>query len=144
MARPKKDPLLQALIDKLPPESDWPVDKQLAWLNLMAMAFGTIYGGDASQQLGIKQEPNPMQVPPKSVSLTPAKKPTKPNSAEYAFIIDEGGYVRRGGNGEQLSPKDVAGKTVYDMRGLSGNPGSIIWADGSTGLNGADINISSV
>ena len=137
MTRPKKNPLLHALISELPDAgSDWPVEKQLAWLNLMAMAFGMVYGGDAAQQMGASTEKKTVE-PAKFGAVKKTEKP-KPT---YAFMIDEGGYVMRG-NGERVSPKEVNGKTVHDMRGIDGDLGAIIWADGTMGLNGADINIS--
>jgi hypothetical protein len=138
LARPKKNPLIQALIAELPDAgTEWPVEKQIGWINMMTMAFGIVYGGDAAQQMtaqDVKQ------------AASPAKfgAVKKPKAASYEFIIDEGGYVRNGKTSEQLSPTDVAGKTVYDMRGMDGDMSSLIWADGSKGLNGADINISSV
>ena len=48
----KSDPLLSALIDTLPPvNKNWPVDRQMSWLHLMAIAFGAVYGGDAAARL---------------------------------------------------------------------------------------------
>lgn len=138
VSRVKKDPLLQALIAKLPQEADWPVERQLSWLNLMAMAFGTVYGGDAAQRLGIKAEPLALEPSP---SPTP-KEPPKPKEPDYPFIIDKGGFVMRG-NGEPVLPGDVTG-TIYDTRGQDGDIRTIVWADGSMGLNGADLTISAV
>lgn len=136
LSRIKKDPLLQALIDRLPQEANWPVERQLAWLNLVAMAFGTIYGGDAAQHLGIKVEPLAME----PVATPAPKKPAKPKQPDYPFIIDKGGFVLRG-NGEPVLPSDVTGP-IHDLRGQDGDIRSIIWADGSMGLNGADLTIS--
>lgn len=140
MARPKKNPLIQALIAELPDaNADWAVEKQIAWLDMMSMAFGIVYGGDAAQQMTAQaQDVKPVASQAKFGAVK------KPKAASYEFIIDEGGYVRNGKTSEQLSPTDVAGKTVYDMRGMDGDMSSLIWADGSKGLNGADINISSV
>ena len=133
---------MEALIGELPdPGTDWPVDKQIAWLDLMGRAFGIVYGGNAAQQMTAK--PNTQSVeraaPPSKFGAV-----KKPKQAVYEFIIDEGGYVRNGETAEQLSPDAVKGKTVYDMRGMDSDMSSIIWADGSKGLNGADFQISSV
>jgi hypothetical protein len=113
----------------------------MAWLGMMAMAFGIVYGGDATQQMTTKSDARDVQSATSPTKFGAVKK-SKP--ATYEFIIDEGGYVRNGKTSEQLSPDDVAGKTVYDMRGMDGDMSSLIWADGSKGLNGADVNISSV
>lgn len=133
---------MEALIGELPePGTDWLVEKQVAWLDLMGRAFGIVYGGDAARQFAAKPE-----YPVATTAVQPAKFGVvkKPKQADYEFIIDEGGYVRNSKTKEQLSPSTVAGKTVYDMRGIDGDPKTIIWADGSKGLNGADINISSI
>jgi hypothetical protein len=142
LARPKKNPLIQALIAELPDAgTEWPVEKQIGWINMMTMAFGIVYGGDAAQQMTAKSDAQDVKPVASQAKFDAVK---KPKVASYEFIIDEGGYVRNGKTSEQLSPSDVAGKTVYDMRGMDGDMSSLIWADGSKGLNGADINISSV
>jgi hypothetical protein len=138
MAKPKTDPLLAALIAKLPAAgTEWPVERQLAWLQLMAMAFGTVYGGDAVGQFGGKP-PTPAPAKPK---------PTEKPDVKFArltghnFMIDMEGYVRRA-NGDRVLPADVVG-SVFDTRGALGDLRTIVWADNSIGLNGKDLVISS-
>ena len=135
MPRTKSDPLLSALIAKLPPsDTDWSVDRQLAWLNLMAMAFGAVYGGDAAARLGIKageqQKASAAHMP-----SAPLRQPAR----NYRFIIDEAGYVRNG-KGKRILPSDVT-EAITDLRGMDGDLRTIVWADESTGLNGADLTI---
>jgi hypothetical protein len=126
----KKDPLLSALIARLPEQgSAWPADQQLAWLHLIAMAFGTVYGGDAAVTLGIKAS----AVKPQA----PAAKP----AIRHRFYIDEEG-IARNAKGNQIKASDVGGDVLYDMRGPDGDLRSIVWADGSVGLNGQDLMIS--
>ena len=98
MPKLKTDPLIAALIAKLPSSSgeEWPVDRQLSWLRLMAMAFGTVYGGDAAAQFGQGSTFKPLALVPRQ------KKP------EHPFVIDEKGYARRG-TGERVMPKDIDG-----------------------------------
>jgi hypothetical protein len=48
------DPLIQALIQKLPEAGPWPVDERVNWLRLLSMAFQMTYGPD--QQIEIKKE----------------------------------------------------------------------------------------
>lgn len=131
MPRLKSDPLLAALIKKLPtPGNEWPVDQQLAWLNLMAMALGAVYGGDAAAKLG-KAEVKPVFMP-----VQP-----KPKAPKGGFYIDDTGMVRNAA-GKRVLPKDVTSE-IYDTRGEAGDLRSIVWADNSTGLNGADLTITS-
>jgi hypothetical protein len=132
MPRTKSDPLLAALIKKLPaPGNEWPVDQQLAWLNLMAMALGAVYGGDAAAKLG-KSDVRPVFIPPQP----------KPKAPKGGFYIDDEGLVKNGA-GKRVLPKDVTGE-IYDTRGLDADLRSITWADGTTGLNGADLTVTSV
>lgn len=48
------DPLIQALIDKLPPEGPWNVDDRINWLKLLTMAFQIAYG--SVENIEIKKE----------------------------------------------------------------------------------------
>ena len=140
MKRPKSHPLLTALIDTLPlSDGKWPVERQMAWLNLMAMAFGVVYGGDAAARLAGRTEapsvPNGNELSIQMLQPEPATPVT------HKFIIDAEGYVRRGtGNRQRLLPADVTGEIV-DLRG-DGDLRTIIWADDSTGLNGQNLTIS--
>lgn len=130
MPRLKSDPLLAALIKKLPvPGNEWPVEQQLAWLNLMAMALGAVYGGDAAAKLG-KAEVKPVFMPVQQ----------RPKAPKGGFYIDDEGMVRDG-KGKRVLPKDVTSE-IYDTRGEMGDMRAIIWADDSKGLNGADLTIT--
>src|SRR3990167_2323884 len=125
MARKKSDPLLSALISRLPPSgTEWPVENQTAWLRLMAVAFGLLYGGDAESQLGARET---IQNPPVRV------KPFR--SIEYSFYIDNNGYARKTG-GQRIVPDEVK-DTLHDLRGIDGDVADIIWADDSKGLSQA-------
>jgi hypothetical protein len=162
MPRPKKsssplaDPLFAAMIAKLPSaDKGWDVDRQLAWLNMMAMAFGTVYGGNAAERLACKchdtQHGAPGQMPapsPLPVAAAPAVQPPQKfhrngaaNGAEpvseakpipHAFYIDTDGYARRKG-GERIMPHDA--QEIADMRGgeTGGDLATVVWADGSLG-----------
>ena len=133
MPRKKADPLLAALIARLPQSGeDWPVDRQLSWLHLMAMAFATVYGGDVTTRLKGGEAWTKQ-----AASVVPAKPIRKP-----AFYIDPDGYVRNSA-GKPMAPKDIdVGSVLFDERGQDGDLRSIIWADGSNGLNGKDLTIS--
>ena len=127
MPRHRMDPLLAAVIAKLPPAgTDWPQDAQLAWLRMMAMAFGTVYGGDAVNQMGKAGPPVPVSA---------ARRLALGNG--HLFMIDKQGYARRA-SGERVLPKDVTG-AIFDERGATSDMRDIVWADDSTGLNGADL-----
>ena len=121
MARPKRDPLIAAMIAKLPDAGPWPVEAQKAWLDLMQMTFGLVYGG--------------------SIAPQPFRPVTKPKPV-YPFYIDVDGKAKNQ-SGKPIKAKDVKGE-LFDLRGELGDMKSIEWADGSTGLNGADLTIIAV
>lgn len=127
MPRRKTDPLLSALISKLPAGgTEWAADKQKAWLDLMAMAFATVYGV-APSQFG---------------KVTVLSGPRPPDKPAHAFVIDEQGIARKGPGGKRIKASDVTGP-IFDMRGEDGDMRTITWADNSQGLNGADLVIVS-
>jgi hypothetical protein len=142
MSRKKADPLLAALIDKLPqPGTAWADHHQLAWLKLMAMAFGNVYGGNVAALLGGGGASSPADAPPSP----PAPTTPKPMpEVSYPFIIDTEGVARNGRTKKPILPSDVT-DTLYDLRGEAlADMRTIIWADGSQGINGADLAIAVV
>ena len=138
MPRSKNDPLLAALIAKLPPAGgEWPVDRQMAWLNLMAMAFGTVYGGDVSSRLVVKPDLTEAMLS----AFTPAT--VRPKPKRQGLYIDVDGYARNA-TGKRILPSEIdPGAILHDDRGQDGDLREIIWANDSAGLNGQDITVSS-
>jgi hypothetical protein len=49
------DPLISALIQKLPKAGAWPVDERVTWLRMLAMAFQVTYGQEP--EIEIKKGP---------------------------------------------------------------------------------------
>lgn len=128
----KQDPLIAALIAKIPPsEATWPVDGQLAWLRMAAMAFGAVYGGDAVSVFAGKP----------ASSFSPVTVPQRAPSIGHPYLIDESGFVRNAKNGKRVNTKDIDG-SIFDTRGQDGDMRTIVWADNSTGVNGKDFVIS--
>jgi hypothetical protein len=134
MSRKKRDPLINALVSKLPNEGDkFSASQQEAWLNLMAMALQTAYGYEDTAT-----EPS---------APTPVKrKPGRPRKAQaqkvdHKFYIDGSGFVR-GKDGQLINADQVTGE-LFDTRGEDGDLREIQWADGTKGLNGADLTIIS-
>jgi hypothetical protein len=53
----KPDPLIQALVDKLPkPDTIWSIDDRAKWLRTAAMAFNLIYRTDEGNEADLKIE----------------------------------------------------------------------------------------
>lgn len=135
MPRSKKNPLIQALIAELPDaNTDWPVEKQLSWLNMMTMALGIVYGGDAAKRIDDNAKPVELASAP---APQPAQTTRKKAAFDYPFVIDKSGYVLNA-KGNRVLSTDVT-SAIYDLRGQDGDIGTIIWADGTTGLIGADV-----
>jgi hypothetical protein len=56
------DPLIQALVDKLPkPNTVWPIDDRAKWLKAAAMAFNLIYKNIEGERYGF--QPKLQQAP---------------------------------------------------------------------------------
>jgi hypothetical protein len=54
----KADPLIQALVDKLPkPNAIWSIEDRARWLKAAAMAFNLIYKTRESETTGLQQTP---------------------------------------------------------------------------------------
>ena len=70
-----------------------------------------------------------------------------PDALEKAANEAGGGGSRRGcyahapGGGDRIMPGHV-NSAIFDMRGESGDPGAIVWADGSRGVRGLRLDIS--
>ena len=152
---PLVDPLFAAMIAKLPSsDKAWDVDKQVAWLNMMAMAFGTVYGGNAAERLACKchdkQPAGAMVVSPAlQAQFPPAPAaPQKfhrngaangagdavPEAAKpmpHPFYIDKEGYARNK-KGARVLPSDVT-DYIADTRGEGGMDQGVVWADDSQG-----------
>ena len=136
MARPK-NPLIQALIAELPDaNTDWPVEKQLSWLNMMAMALGVVYGGDAAKRIEDNSKP---AEPASKLAAPPQPTQKKIPKYDYPFVIEHNGHVLNA-KGNRVLPTDVT-SAIHDLRGEDGDMGTITWADGSRGLIGADVTI---
>jgi hypothetical protein len=128
------DPLLAALIAKLPAsEAPWPVDRQLAWLKMMAMGFATVYGGDVLSQMGNVQAAAPEA--PAKPAAPPAPAPRK---IQQKFILDLDGIVKRSDTREPVNKVDVSGE-ILDLSNGTIDMRMITWADGSTGINGCAV-----
>ena len=94
----------------------------------------------AKQWAKIKERVAALRDAPINASSAPAKPaaaPPKPAAPRYPFLIDEMGFARNG-KGKRIMPAEIT-DTLYDTRGLDGDLKTIIWADGSTGLNGKDL-----
>lgn len=142
MAKPKPtfDPLIAAMIAKLPPGGEpFPVEERLRWLSGMAMAFDIVHGAQAPVSIG-SPLPGAIWQPP--APAKPALLALVPKAPDHKFYIDRSGYARNQ-KGEQIMPHDVtADEVLYDWRGETGDLGAIVWADGTQGVLGLQLEIA--
>lgn len=140
------DPLLAALIAKLPPGGSlWPVKKRVAWLHMLWMSLDVVYEADAGETIELPAflgpaaaASAPSSIPPsESAAMTQPAKPV-PTSL-FAFVIDREGYARRA-NGDRVMPGHVT-DIIHDLRGEA-DLGSIIWADDSAGVRGLTLDVT--
>lgn len=144
------DELVAAVVRKLPaPGAGFPAENREAWLKMMAMAFDVAYGPadnvipfprrqDIAGGLPYNEEFSLGK--PVATLLVEAPKPAQAAKPLPRFIIDVDGVAKLG-TGEPIVPADVMGE-IYDLRGEMGDLSSIVWADGSRGVRGLHLNIS--
>ena len=126
------DPLLSALVDKLPvPGTAWAASDRQAWLEMMARAFDVVYGVAGALPRTASPTPAPKRSPKKAGRPRPrAPKPLGPTGP--AFFIDRQGFARRAG-GDRIMPDEVI-DFIVDLRGETGDLAAIVWSDGSCGV----------
>lgn len=148
------DPLLAALIAKLPKGGSWPRADRVAWLELMAKSFDVVYGLEDAidvpafmrRELRISEDGtvtdgDGMPVPSiKRVTQLPRQ-----GHAGHDFYIDPAGHARNS-IGVHASMSDVPeDEMIFDYRPVTGDfrdTSSIVWADGARGTAGLPAGVS--
>jgi hypothetical protein len=136
MIKAKRDPLLAALIAKLPTEmTQWPRADRIAWLQMMAMGFNVVYG--ACSGIGVAPEETrgddrgadaPHDVPAEGQAAPQAA----PNTAQR-FYVDRDGFAM--GDGRPIAIEDLpASAILWDERiGIEcGDAAAILWRNTGT------------
>lgn len=151
MPRPKKqifDPLIQAMIDRLPKPGDaFPRVERERWLALMKANMDLVYGstGDEPTMADLLERHGGANFAERTVTrlprhgdgdTTPVAKPFKPNKVPDFYVDETGVCLNK--KGDRIMPEDIKGKDarLVDLRGPDGNIDIIVWADDSTGLQG--------
>jgi hypothetical protein len=135
MTKARHDPLLSALIARLPANAaQWPRVARIAWLQMMAMAFDVVYGpcdrirvapeegrGDGG---GVSDRPEAC-----TLFHGPAehRAPVHPAAAQR-FYVDRDGFAM--GDGRPVAMEDLpAGAVLWDERvGIEcGDASAILW-----------------
>lgn len=135
------DPLLAALIGKLPAGGPFPGEQRAAWLKMMGMAFDVVYGVAEDMPNFLGAAPNFVRTAARSPAPAPAAAPARAKHVGHDFYIAEGGCALNAA-GVPVLIEDVPPDTIiFDYRPVPGgdfrNVGGIVWADGTTGT--ADI-----
>jgi hypothetical protein len=52
------DPLIQAIIQKLPSKGPWPMKERITWMKMLAMAFDIAYGAEEGDEMEIRHDPH--------------------------------------------------------------------------------------
>ena len=131
-----QDPLLSALVDKLPPAgSQWSAIDRAAWLEMMGKAFDVVYGASGGPKL--MSSPAPARPRPasrtKPKAAKKARRPMPPKPLGPAFFIDKQGFARKAG-GDRILPAQVLSGELVDLRGEKGDLDRITWADDAVGI----------
>jgi len=139
MTRAKHDPLLAALIAKLPAQTEqWPRAERIAWLRMMAMAFDVVYGPCG----GVRIAPEPGEARTGDAHevasiARDAQAEAEPSEAvPQRFYVDHDGFAMgslgNGAGGRPIAMEDLpADATLWDERtGIEcGDVAAILWRD---------------
>jgi hypothetical protein len=138
MTKARHDPLLSALIARLPADAaQWPRAGRIAWLQMMAMGFDVVYGPCD----GIRVAPEERHGDDRGVSDQPESRipfhgpgerrsPTQPAPAAQRFYVDRDGFAM--GDGRPIAMEELpAGVVLWDERvGIEcGDATAILWRD---------------
>lgn len=139
MTKARHDPLLSALIGRLPADAaQWPRAARIAWLQMMAMAFDVVYGPCG----GIGVAPEEGRGDNRDVSDRPEtyalfhglaehRAPAQPApAAAQRFYVDRDGFAM--GDGRPIAMEELpAGAVLWDERvGIEcGDAAAILWRD---------------
>lgn len=131
------DPLLDAVIGKLPPAGErWPEEGRIAWLKMMAMAFDLVYGPtEVDLPWPAGEARSPFSGAPVGGGMADAAGP-KPlpvtGTEPDRFYIDVKGHARKDPGRIPITVNDVpTGEVIWDERPLGKRDlDTIVWADG--------------
>lgn len=144
------DPLIDALIDKLPPKGTrWPIDERLVWLRMATMAFDLAYGIEAPIAIAIEGVPRVMDgrvlaaehvargmgetaappANPEGLKLGPRL--GKKREADQVIVICLDGMIWK--RDKQITPKELGpGDQIWDFRPGDQPLDAVVWGDGET------------
>jgi hypothetical protein len=139
------DELVAAVVRKLPaPGKPFPAEARAAWLRMAAMAFDVSYGAADELPAFLPPSALPAAKEPAAmgdvVAFRPAQASPKATKVLPRFLIDTDGIAKLN-SGQRILPGDVVGP-IYDLRGELGDLSSIVWADGTRGVAGLHLEIS--
>jgi len=119
----KRDPVIAALIAKLPGEAaTFTREQRINWLRQMAMAMDGAYGVDAAIAIDDAPGLTISAIPARAVSMTHPTAPPQPvtapaDSDEIRFYVDASGYARQDPGGKRIDPFDIPdGSELEDER----------------------------
>lgn len=149
-------PLMAAMIASLPMQgAQFARDQRVSWLKMIALTLDNVYGAvptiaiDHAAPVQLSGAPagagmadaggQVVSLDAMREAVAPAGEPFK-KLQRYTLFIDKEGYAKHI-SGERILPSQV-NDTLFDLRGELGDLGAIIWADGSMGTRGLQLEIS--
>jgi hypothetical protein len=135
----KRDPLLAALIARLPAAPEWPCADRSAWLRMMAMAFDVVYGPCGGVPIapdGDAPAPTQARAADEAAAALRAQPAQAAPSGAPRFYVDHDGFAMgvfdNGAGCRPIAIEDLLlGATLWDERtGMeSGDIAAILWRD---------------
>lgn len=137
------DPLITAMIGKLPERGPFSGEARAAWLKMMAMAFDVAYGHAEDMPAFLPSSFAPGAVtwakPGETPADTVARAVTRQAHAGHDFYIAADGTACNADGVAVLISDVPADEVIFDYRPVTGefrDRDSIAWADGARGTTG--------
>jgi len=135
MANAKRDPLLVAVIARLPVFAPWPRADRVAWLQMIAMAFDVVYGPCGgirvvAPEAACIDDGDQSADAPRHVSTGHGVTAQAAPSTAQRFYVDRDGFAM--GDGRPIALEDLPpGAILWDERvGIEcGDVAAILWRD---------------
>ncbi len=153
IARGKTEPLIVALLDRLPkPGEPWPANMRILWLRMFAGAFDVVYGPQLPINIGLPPllavESSGRVVPVATAADEPVAPARNGQRAPHVaagcdFYVDNDGYVRCDHSDldgvpaptpeRRVLAAEVGDAPIYEYRGARRDRATVIWADDTHG-----------
>jgi hypothetical protein len=135
MPQKSKHPVIEALINTMPVDQEWPEEEQYKWLRMLAFGMQVAYGHNIANYIRDYVKLAGDGLPLDTAELAKAVRVAPPLNPPTKFHIDGSGFVRNTATGMAVNIEDIDSDEIFDMRGDKSNLNTVTWANGETGVD---------